>query len=66
MPETDTFEQDLSDGMAMASSQLVVTFLMSAGAGSALVSGIQISNVRVGVQPALGVEGNPVRLLFDS
>lgn len=35
------------------------------GAGSAVVSGIQLGNVWIGVQPALGVEGDPMRLLFD-
>lgn len=30
-----------------------------------LVSGLQLGNVFVGVQPALGVEGDPMRLLFD-
>ena len=34
-------------------------------AGSAVVSGIQLGNVWIGVQPALGVEGDPMRLLFD-
>ena len=30
-----------------------------------LVSGVQLGNVWVGVQPALGVEGDPMRLLFE-
>lgn len=34
-------------------------------AGSAVVSGLQLGNVWIGVQPALGVEGDPMRLLFD-
>ncbi len=34
-------------------------------AGNAVVSGIQLGNVWIGVQPALGVEGDPMRLLFD-
>ena len=38
---------------------------MVALAGSAVVSGIQLGNVWIGVQPALGVEGDPMRLLFD-
>ena len=34
-------------------------------AGDLLVSGVQLGNVWVGVQPALGVEGDPMRLLFE-
>lgn len=33
--------------------------------GDAVVSGIQLGNVWIGVQPALGVEGDPMRLLFE-
>ncbi len=33
--------------------------------GNAVVSGIQLGNVWIGLQPALGVEGDPMRLLFD-
>jgi len=29
------------------------------------VSGVQLGNVWIGVQPALGVEGDPMRLLFE-
>jgi len=29
------------------------------------VSGLQLGNVWIGVQPALGVEGDPMRLLFE-
>ena len=29
------------------------------------MSGLQLGNVWIGVQPALGVEGDPMRLLFD-
>lgn len=29
------------------------------------MSGVQLGNVWVGVQPALGVEGDPMRLLFE-
>ena len=34
-------------------------------AGDLLVSGVQMGNVWIGVQPALGVEGDPMRLLFE-
>ena len=34
-------------------------------AGRLLVSGLQLGNVWIGVQPALGVEGDPMRLLFE-
>ena len=34
-------------------------------AGRFLVSGLQLGNVWIGVQPALGVEGDPMRLLFE-
>lgn len=30
-----------------------------------LISGLQLGNVFIGVQPLLGVEGDPMRLLFD-
>ena len=33
--------------------------------GNLLVSGVQLGNVWIGVQPALGVEGDPMRLLFE-
>jgi magnesium chelatase subunit H len=32
---------------------------------SCLISGLEMGNVFVGVQPLLGVEGDPMRLLFD-
>jgi len=35
------------------------------GAGNFVVGGVQLGNVWVGVQPALGVEGDPMRLLFE-
>ena len=38
---------------------------MHRAAGKALVPGIQLGNVWIGVQPALGVEGDPMRLLFE-
>ena len=34
-------------------------------AGSFVVGGVQLGNVWIGVQPALGVEGDPMRLLFE-
>ena len=34
-------------------------------AGDLLINGIQLGNVWIGVQPALGVEGDPMRLLFE-
>jgi magnesium chelatase subunit H len=34
-------------------------------AGDLLVNGIQLGNIWIGVQPALGVEGDPMRLLFE-
>jgi magnesium chelatase subunit H len=33
--------------------------------GNLLVSGLQSGNIFVGVQPALGIEGDPMRLLFE-
>lgn len=38
---------------------------MANDVGNAVVSGIQLGSVWIGVQPALGVEGDPMRLLFD-
>lgn len=39
--------------------------IMTTAGRNLLVSGLQLGNVFVGVQPALGVEGDPMRLLFD-
>lgn len=33
--------------------------------GASLVNGLQLGNVFIGVQPALGVQGDPMRLLFE-
>jgi len=33
--------------------------------GESVVSGLQMGNVFIGVQPQLGVEGDPMRLLFE-
>ena len=35
------------------------------GAGSSVVGGLHLGNVWIGVQPALGLEGDPMRLLFE-
>ncbi len=35
------------------------------GAGNYVVGGVQLGNVWIGVQPALGLEGDPMRLLFE-
>ena len=39
--------------------------LSTSVAGDAVVSGVQFGNVFIGVQPLLGVEGDPMRLLFE-
>ncbi len=39
--------------------------LMSTARGGLLVTGLQAGNVFIGVQPALGIEGDPMRLLFE-
>ncbi|KAI8464745.1 MAG: CobN/magnesium chelatase [Monoraphidium minutum] len=39
--------------------------IATTGSRALLVSGLQLGNVFIGVQPALGVEGDPMRLLFD-
>lgn len=33
--------------------------------GNAVITGLRLGNVYIGVQPLLGVEGDPMRLLFD-
>lgn len=33
--------------------------------GDLLVNGVQLGNIWIGVQPPLGVEGDPMRLLFE-
>ena len=30
-----------------------------------MVTGLQLGNIWIGIQPALGVEGDPMRLLFE-
>jgi magnesium chelatase subunit H len=37
----------------------------SSGPGTFAVAGLQMGNLFIGVQPALGVEGDPMRLLFE-
>jgi magnesium chelatase subunit H len=39
--------------------------ISSTASGSLLVSGLQLGNVFIGVQPLLGLEGDPMRLLFE-
>ncbi|PSC71131.1 protoporphyrin IX magnesium chelatase [Micractinium conductrix] len=39
--------------------------LNTSARGASVVSGIQLGNVWIGVQPLLGVEGDPMRLLFE-
>mmetsp|Transcript_1572 Transcript_1572/g.5385 ORF Transcript_1572/g.5385 Transcript_1572/m.5385 type:complete len:1547 (-) Transcript_1572:1607-6247(-) len=41
------------------------TGMRTATAGGCNVSGVQVGNVFFGVQPALGLEGDPMRLLFE-
>lgn len=33
--------------------------------GELIVGGVQLGNVWVGVQPLLGIEGDPMRLMFE-
>jgi hypothetical protein len=40
-------------------------FVFSAAAGNFVIPGIQCGKVWIGVQPLLGVEGDPMRLLFE-
>lgn len=37
----------------------------TSGAGEVVVAGLELGNVFIGVQPLLGVEGDPMRLLFQ-
>lgn len=39
--------------------------IRSAADGSSVVSGLQLGNVFIAVQPLLGLEGDPMRLLFE-
>lgn len=39
--------------------------LSTTTSGHAVVSGLQFGNIFIGVQPLLGVEGDPMRLLFE-
>ncbi|KAK9843478.1 hypothetical protein WJX81_004582 [Elliptochloris bilobata] len=39
--------------------------IATSAAGSSVVGGLQLGNVWIGVQPALGLEGDPMRLLFE-
>ncbi|CAN0391514.1 unnamed protein product, partial [Discosporangium mesarthrocarpum] len=37
----------------------------TSGKGDLVVGGLQLGNVFVGVQPLLGLEGDPMRLMFE-
>lgn len=39
--------------------------ISTSAAGDCVVCGVQFGKVFVGVQPVLGVEGDPMRLLFE-
>jgi magnesium chelatase subunit H len=39
--------------------------ICTSNTGDAVVSGLQLGNVFIGVQPLLGVEGDPMRMLFQ-
>lgn len=39
--------------------------IMTTARGTLVVAGVQIGNVFIGVQPLLGIEGDPMRLLFE-
>lgn len=39
--------------------------LLTSAAGNLVIPGLSAGNVFVGVQPLLGVEGDPMRLLFE-
>lgn len=39
--------------------------IATTASGASLVAGLKLGNVWLGVQPALGVEGDPMRLLFE-
>ena len=39
--------------------------LSTSNAGDSVISGLQFGNVFIGVQPLLGVEGDPMRMLFE-
>jgi magnesium chelatase subunit H len=39
--------------------------ICTSNTGDAVVSGLQLGNVFIGVQPLLGVEGDPMRMLFE-
>jgi len=39
--------------------------IMTSSDGKLVVSGVQVGNVFFGVQPAVGLEGDPMRLLFE-
>lgn len=43
----------------------VYTDVGSAGSGILLVQGLQVGNIFLGLQPLLGVEGDPMRMLFE-
>uniref|UniRef100_A0A0G4IDP0 magnesium chelatase n=1 Tax=Chromera velia CCMP2878 TaxID=1169474 RepID=A0A0G4IDP0_9ALVE len=60
----------LADSWGLSSSSgqtksLTTTLIGQTSQGDLLVSGIQLGNVFIGVQPLLGFEGDPMRLLFE-
>lgn len=39
--------------------------MSTSGKGELVVGGLQLGNVFLGVQPLLGLEGDPMRLMFE-
>lgn len=37
----------------------------TSGSGDMVVAGLELGNVFIGVQPLLGLEGDPMRLMFE-
>jgi len=56
----DRLERQWGDLGAQSPGVLGIT-----SSGSSLVPGLQVGNVWIGIQPLLGLEGDPMRLLFE-
>ena len=62
LPEPDTLVKKME--VAWGPLENYIGLATAPGKGS-VVTGLQLGNVFIGIQPALGVEGDPMRLLFE-
>lgn len=67
LPEPDRLVRQLEKqwGSLDSYTGIRTAFPQQGGGPALVVSGVQLGNVFIGVQPVLGLEGDPMRLLFE-